>query len=253
MERRNLGIRILTNFTILGLLVSSCSSMDNRDTYLGTMAGADIGGTIGEAIGWILTDRNEGPGKAMAGSILGTVAGAVIGNQIGSKKAQKPKKRKKGEMIDDDTWYNSSNPTYQISGGENNESFSDNNNKSNSYSFNTEYCPQIGKITYQDENGDGEISAYETINVIFEVTNHSSRTRDVDLNVCEDLSKNTKPSLVCSPTTTTTLAAGEAIRYKAKVFLKRRVKESYIQVIASAKFKDGTEADRNLRIKCADR
>lgn len=263
MKRKNTGTRFLAALTALGVLAASCSSTDNRDTYLGTMAGADIGGTVGEAIGWILTDRHDGPGKAMAGSILGTVAGAVIGNRIGAKSAENKSKKKKKQKgyDDDDTWYGS-RPSYQTSGGQDAEpdkygqsathSYNMNGND-HSYSFNRENCPQIGKVTYQDEDGDGRFSAYETINVIYEVTNNSSQSREVELTVREETDPKSKPHLVCSPTTTTTLAAGETIRYKAKVFLKERTKEPCLKIRANARFKDGTENGRSLQIRCAER
>ena len=53
---------------------------------MGTMAGAEIGGVIGEALGWMSTSRHDGPGKAMLGSIVGTVAGAAIGNALTKEK-----------------------------------------------------------------------------------------------------------------------------------------------------------------------
>ena len=61
--------------------IASCDISSSRN-YMGTMAGAEIGGVIGEAMGWMSTSRHDGPGKAMLGSIIGTVAGAAIGNAI---------------------------------------------------------------------------------------------------------------------------------------------------------------------------
>jgi len=220
------------------ILLSSCYSTSSRG-YLGTMAGAEIGGTIGEAIGWISTSRHDGPGKAMLGSVIGTVAGAVIGHKMatqGQTSSTERVNRKRNtqtyEQRNDQNVYET--PDFQTGGG-----YSDVPATSNGLS--------IGNVSFQDENGDGKFSQYETINVIYEVTNHTNRTQEVQLSI--DNPAYAK-EIAFSPVNTTTIQAGKTIRYKAKAFRKSTLKADYVDIQVFAKSADAGSATASLRVRC---
>ncbi len=248
-----------TNFCLLALSAAllaggmgSCATSSPQG-YLGTMAGAEIGGTIGEAIGWLSTNRHDGPGKAMLGSIVGTVAGAIIGNHIAAQSEKSDTRRHDGKKYSDNT--SSYYPDYQTEGGYD-------ASRSNAYkgkagkkatiserSFSEYGTPlTIRNVTYQDENGDGRFSRYETINVIYEVTNTASHSVEALLYIDDpEQSKN----FAYSPASTVTINPGQTIRYKAKAFCKNVPKSNYTDIRIYAQDKLGTKtAATSLRVRC---
>ena len=80
---KKIFVYFMSTVLVTGMSLSSCT-YNGYEGYLGTMAGAEIGGVIGESIGWMSTSRHHGPGNALLGGIIGTVAGAAIGNAIGN-------------------------------------------------------------------------------------------------------------------------------------------------------------------------
>lgn len=229
----------------------SCDISSSRN-YMGTMAGAEIGGVIGEALGWMSTSRHDGPGKAMLGSIVGTVAGAAIGNAMTKDNTTRTTVGRRDNVRDNRRYEEDFNPGYQIGGGGNYDGYTnrDNNNYagparggSNSYSFLT-----IGNVSYQDEDGDGRISRNETINIIYEVTNTSKNAvDDVELKI-ETIDGD--KYFAVSPSTSVKIAAGECIRYKAKAFCKSRPSKSPAQfkLLASSRYAGTTSTILQIRV-----
>lgn len=224
-----LGVMLIGSMSLTG-----CDITSSRN-YLGTMAGAEIGGVIGEALGWMSTDRHDGPGKAMLGSIVGTVAGAAIGNYVTKDKDNDKNKDEydygnRNELSKAYGYEDGYNVGYQTGGG---------SDLSKSMS--------ISNVQYQDEDGDGRFSRNETVNVIFEVRNDSRMTlRDVELKV--EAVNNTK-CFVFSPASVVTIQAGETIRYKAKVFCKSKPLDSTTVFKVSANSKSGDKAFSELQIR----
>ena len=224
-------------------MLAGCDISSSRN-YLGTMAGAEIGGVVGEALGWMSTSRHDGPGKAMLGSVIGTVAGAAIGNSITKDHKEQPEVRvgRSNRDYNGVSTYGRSDVDYQTGGG-----YSDYNDRNygNDRNYNggipadrlraggRTYSPlTIAGLTYQDEDGDGRISRNETINIIYEVTNTSSQRCDgVELRV--DAVGNEK-AFALSPATTISMAPHETIRYKAKAFCKSRTSSSTVTFTVSA-------------------
>jgi len=236
--------------------ITSCETMDSR-SYLGTMAGAEIGGTIGEALGWMSTSRHDGPGKAMLGSIIGTVAGAAIGNVLTSPKSKKEAKAKRYDEYSDYNDYSSQRREdyndYQTGGGY--DSYNNNYNSSrqtkknrkdqdNSYAYNNGMLT-ISKVSYQDEDGDGRISRYETVNVIYEVTNHGQSSANVVLSV--DDPENGR-HFAFSPSNSVDMRPGETVRYKAKIFCKSKPSSGYANVRVYARSQTAGAASSSVRI-----
>lgn len=231
--------------------VMSCDISSSRN-YMGTMAGAEIGGVIGEALGWMSTSRHEGPGKAMLGTIVGTVAGAAIGNAItkDSNNNRVVSSGRRDNVRSNNRYQEDFNPGYQIGGG-GNEGYTNRDNSnyagqiqggSNSYSFLT-----IGNVTYQDEDGDGRINRNETINIIYEVTNTSrNAVDDVELKI-EALDGD--KYFAVSPSNSVKIAAGECIRYKAKAFCKSKPSKSPAQFKLSASSRYAGSTSTILQIK----
>ncbi|MBO4564794.1 MAG: hypothetical protein J5720_05115 [Bacteroidaceae bacterium] len=229
----------------------SCDISSSRN-YMGTMAGAEIGGVIGEALGWMSTSRHEGPGKAMLGTIVGTVAGAAIGNAITKDNQTQTVRVGRRDNVRDNVRYEEDyNPGYQIGGGSNYDGYTNRQNNyagpsyggSNSYSFLT-----ISNVTYQDEDGDGRINRNETINIIYEVTNTSKNpVDDVELKI-EALDGD--KYFAVSPSNTAKIAAGECIRYKAKAFCKSIPSKSPTQfkLSASSRYAGSTSTILQIRM-----
>ena len=223
-------------------LLTSCDISSSRN-YMGTMAGAEIGGVIGEALGWMSTDRHDGPGKAMLGSVIGTIAGAAIGNAITKDKTETVTT---SARRDDDLY--AGQPTqggYQTGGGYGgnyNYGNEPTNRQGNSYSN-----LSIAGITYQDEDGDGRFSRNETINIIYEVTNHSRTACTVELKV-EALTD--ARSFVLSPSNTVKIGPQETIRYKAKAFCKNRISAgtSTFKLIANSSTAGNASAQLQIRM-----
>lgn len=239
---------LLSSILLAGTL-TSCDNMDTR-TYLGTMAGAEIGGTIGEAIGWMSTSRHSGPGKAMLGSVIGTVAGAVIGNQL-----SKPKTSTR-EYNDEYAYERQGN--YQTGGGY--ESDYTSRNYSSTYKAprtssrrgngtaynNTGSQLSIRNLTYQDEDGDGRFGRGETINVIYEVTNNGQTPAQVELVIDDPTHPN---NFAFSPANNVTIQPGQTIRYKAKAFCQSRPKTRTCDLIVYAKSITHGNATGTMRVK----
>lgn len=244
----------LSSIILVGSL-TSCDSMDTR-SYLGTMAGAEIGGTIGEAIGWLSTSRHDGPGKAMMGSVIGTVAGAVIGNQLAKPKSSK--KSYSSDYYDNDYSYeNSSN--YQTGGGYNTDynytprssssrttsGYATRSHRGVNYN-NAGSQLSIRNLTYQDEDGDARFGRYETINVIYEVRNNGQTPAQVDLVIDDPTHPN---NFAFSPSNNVIVQPGQTIRYKAKAFCKSRPKSRTCDIIAYANSSTHGNAYASMTIK----
>ena len=186
---------------ILGSSLLGSCTYSSSSNYMGTMAGAEIGGVIGEAFGLMATHRHEGPGKAMLGLVLGTAAGAAIGNAV-----------TKDGTATGKSYHRDTYSDYQTGGGY------DSSSSYSSYGYaTTPSCLSIHNVTYQDENGDGRFSRNETINITYEIKNHGNTDlSDVVLMVEPVNAKN----IAVSPFTTVNIKAGETLRYKAKAFCK---------------------------------
>lgn len=258
------------NLSLSALLVStafSSCSYTSSGNYLGTMAGAEIGGVVGEALGWMSTDRHSGPGKAMLGSIIGTVAGAAIGNSITKDRAEEINIGRRNDMDYGNADYQTgggydSHGTYGYNEGYNRNQYGshdtyvpDSRNRSDS-KFNGRYGNgysigngdlAISHVTFEDEDGDGRISRNETVNIMYEVTNKGHRTySDVILKV--DVEDDAR-KFALSPSTTTTIAPGQTVRYKAKAFCKSRTSSGNVTFRVSANSMNGGNASANLQIR----
>ena len=229
--------------------IMSCDISSSRN-YMGTMAGAEIGGVIGEALGWMSTSRHDGPGKAMLGTIVGTVAGATIGNAVTKDNTKVVRSGRRDDTRNNIRYEDDYNPGYQIGGGSNegyNASRPGNysgpmTNHDNSYSFLT-----ISNVSYQDEDGDGKFSRNETINIIYEVTNTSKNALDDVVLKIEALVGD--KYFAVSPSNTTKIAAGERIRYKAKAFCKSKPSGSVAKFNLSASSRYGGTTSTILQVR----
>lgn len=245
---------------------TSCSSTSSTG-YLGTMAGAEIGGTIGEAIGWLSTSRHDGPGKAMLGSVIGTVAGVVIGNQVVANAEKRTDQRNGSDRESrQQPMYDSPDYGYQTGGGYQREggyqaeggyqTEGNQQTERKGYQIGQENTYTIGKsqkglsiknVRFQDEDGDGRFSRYETLNVIYEVTNESDQAVDATLAIdCPEERRN----LVFSPSTQVTIQPHKSIRYKAKVFMKNQVKSSQVKLKVSAETAMVGKSEDELSVRC---
>ena len=238
---KKIYVYAISSALMAGTVLSSCT-YSGYENYIGTMAGAEIGGIIGESIGWMNTSRHSGPGNAMLGGIIGTVAGAAIGNAIGneaaeSRRAQEREYRRHRKQRQENRRYqnNSSSDTYQY-GSYQTEGGRDYTKSSGNLI--------ISNLKYEDENGDGLINKYETINVIYEVTNPTSRDVDVTL-----ITGNNNHNFEFSPQSNATIGAGKTIRYKAKVFCKSLPRESYTDIPVSVTSSQAGSAQDYIRIK----
>lgn len=238
MKAHGIFLLSLCQAIVLGTC-TSCSSTSTQG-YLGTMAGAEIGGTIGEAIGWLSTSRHDGPGKAMLGSVIGTVAGAVVGNQVAAN-AEKRKSQSAGGGNDsrqrqEEDWGNAG---YQTGGGYQRGGTTAEPQRTGGLS--------IQHAQYQDEDGDGRFSRYETLNVIYEVRNETAQAVSARLSLD---SQEQDKCLVFSPATEVTIQPYKAIRYKAKVFMKNQVKESQVSLLMCAESDAAGRACERLVVRC---
>lgn len=245
------AIAYLSAGVILLQSLTACSS-SSSNVYLGTMAGAEIGGTIGEAIGWLSTSRHDGPGKAMLGSIIGTVAGAVIGNQVATQAEESEKSQRRDRRRDR---YEENVPDYQTEGGYDTSrgtnggyagGTSAHRDDNASYRIQSNAALQISQVSYQDEDGDGRFSRYETINVIYEVRNTSNRPLSVELSIGDSQHDS---DIAFSPKQNALIQPGKAIRYKAKAFLKNRLSDGYANISVQAYSPDAGTAVQTLKIK----
>ncbi len=252
---KKLFVYVMSSALLAGTTLSSCT-YSGYEGYLGTMAGAEIGGIIGESIGWMNTSRHSGPGNAMLGGIIGTVAGAVIGNAIGNEAAEAKqreridraerrdgRRREHDNRYERDRRYDNSNDNgnydfggFQTEGGRDSRDVRTN--------LKGEENLVISNLHYEDEDGDGRVSRYETINVIYEVTNNSSWPAQVSL-----ITGNNDPHFEYSPVSQATIEPGKSIRYKAKVFCKARLKEAYSNIPVTVRSERLGTVQDNLRIR----
>lgn len=243
---KKIFVYAISSALILGTTLTSCT-YSGYESYLGTMAGAEIGGIIGESIGWMNTSRHSGPGNAMLGGIIGTVAGAAIGNAIGNEAAESRKAQEREYRRNRRHGNEQRSRRYQ-----NNSSNSDSYNYGGGYQTEggRDYTKSasnliISNLKYEDENGDGLISKYETINVIYEITNPTSHDIDVKLAI----GNNSNHNFEFSPETQATIAAGKTIRYKAKVFCKAVPRDAYSDIPVYATSSQAGSASDAIRIK----
>ena len=257
---KNTWINIASIALITCISLNSCDFTSSRN-YMGTMAGAEIGGVVGEALGWMSTDRHDGPGKAMLGSVIGTVAGAMIGNTLTKDRPvydeapiyndnysyNEPQRNNYNR----DNYNRNYNDDYQISGGYNDDnsrrkSKYDKRNPQ-SYQYDNYSSLIIKNVYFQDEDGDGRISRNETVNIIYEVTNTSKvRYNDVVLKV-ETI--NNERNFALSPATTVDIAPGETLRYKAKAFCKSRPTANIAEFRVSANSPKAGYTSSELQIR----
>lgn len=237
---RRTWVYIVSAAMLSSTLLTSCDISSSRN-YMGTMAGAEIGGVIGEALGWMSTDRHDGPGKAMLGSVIGTVAGAAIGNALTKdRNEQQVATARRDDIYRGD---NQANGGYQTEGGyQVNGGYQANGGYNQSYSN-----LSIAGVTYQDEDGDGRFSRNETLNIIYEVTNHSSVPATVELKV---ETMNDSKNFVLSPANNVKIGPHETIRYKAKVFCKGRTSASSVKfrLLASSATAGNASAELQIRM-----
>lgn len=248
-----------TWINIASIVLLICTALNSCDftssnNYMGTMAGAEIGGVVGEALGWMSTDRHDGPGKAMLGSVIGTVAGAVIGNAITKDRPKYDNNyydNQTYEYSERDNYRRNDNDDYQTGGGYSNnyiEKKSRANRKdSHSYNYNDYSSFVIKNIYFEDEDGDGRVSRNETVNIIYEVTNTSNiYLNDVVLKVeAVDCGRN----FALSPATTVNIAPGETLRYKAKAFCKSKPSFNTATFRVSANNAKAGNASAELQIR----
>jgi len=229
--------------------IVSCDISSSRN-YMGTMAGAEIGGVIGEALGWMSTSRHDGPGKAMLGTIVGTAAGAAIGNALTKDNTTRTTASRRNNVRGNVPYEDNYNPGYQIGGGSN-EAYNINRpgnyagpmtNNDNSYSFLT-----ISNVSYQDEDGDGKFGRNETVNIIYEITNTSRN--EVDDVVLKIEALDGDKYFAVSPSNTAKIAAGERIRYKAKAFCKSKPSGNVAKFNLSASSRYAGTTSTILQIK----
>lgn len=259
MIMKNTWINIASIALITCISLNSCDFTSSRN-YMGTMAGAEIGGVVGEALGWMSTDRHDGPGKAMLGSVIGTVAGAVIGNSLTKDRPAYNNAPTYGDNYsyndqsnydyNRDNYNRNYNDDYQTSGGYNNNSVERNreyNQKNQSYQYNNNSRLAIKNVYFQDEDGDGRISRNETVNIVYEITNTSNmRYNDVVLKI-ETI--NNERNFALSPATTVSMAPGETIRYKAKAFCKSRPMSNLASFRVSASSPNAGYSSSELQIR----
>lgn len=229
---KKIFVYFMSTVLVTGMSLSSCT-YNGYEGYLGTMAGAEIGGVIGESIGWMSTSRHHGPGNALLGGIIGTVAGAAIGNAIGNDAADARRERQRR--------YRQEQHTTTYRGTSTDKAGYEYDNFSSGAGTN---ALVITNLKYEDEDGDGVISKYETINVIYEVTNTSARNVEVSL-----VTGNNNSNFEFSPETTTTIEAGSTIRYKAKVFCKSVPKNVYTEIPVYVRSSTLGNASQTLRIR----
>lgn len=248
-------INLSLSALLVSTAVSSCSYTSSGN-YLGTMAGAEIGGVVGEALGWMSTDRHSGPGRAMMGSIIGTVAGAAIGNSLTKDRAREyPEEVNIGRRNDRKYDSQGNDIGYQTGGGYDNsgrerDSYGDYGSygNRNGFSFSTSDLA-ISHVTFEDEDGDGRISRNETINIIYEISNKGHRTYD-DVVLKVDVEENEVRRFALSPSTTVSIAPGKSVRYKAKAFCKSKPTDGNVifRVSASSMTGGNTSADLQIRM-----
>ncbi len=241
---KKIFVYAISSALLIATTLSSCT-YSGYESYLGTMAGAEIGGIIGESIGWMNTSRHSGPGNAMLGGIIGTVAGAAIGNAIGNEASESRKakereyRRNRKQRHENQRYQDNSSDSYSYGGasGYQIEGGRDYTKEASSL--------VISNLKYEDENGDGLISKYETINIIYEVTNTTNR--DVEARLITG--NNSNHNFEFSPETTTTIAPGKTIRYKAKVFCKSVPKDTYSDIPVFVSSNQAGNAQQSIRIK----
>lgn len=218
------------------MLASSCSSSYQAS---GGVTGAMIGSNVGETIGF-LSGRGHFRGKnAALGSLVGMGVGAALGVGIASQveKNEAAARRQKGNSTNDyrtntDNGYYGGQD-YQIGGGSYNGSY-------NSASI------SISDLNYMDANGDGYISKGETIEVEGFITN---TTHAPIYNLVIYLSTSNPKAFTISPSLTTTLQAGQRIRYTGRIHCKKAHKNQPVNVTLNATHAGQNAVSNSLFVK----
>ena len=214
------------------ILTSSCSSSYQAAGGLtGAMIGSHVGGTIGFLSGH---GRFRGENAAL-GSLIGMGVGAILGVGVASQieEQERAEARQYGhypyDRTAEDDYYEE--PDYQTSGGVNRR---DLNNMS---------CIKVSDITYTDSNGDGYLSKGEIIEVEGYITNTSnSMLNDVVivLNVDDD------KACAVSPSLTTTLGAGQKIRYTGRIHCRKIRKDRRVTISLNTIYQGKSYTSQNL-------
>lgn len=214
------------------LLLSSCT----QTTYMGTSIGAQIGNIVGTSI------EAFGDRHGVMGSLIGTVAGAAIGYGVSSA-IENVTHKKTANQTEDNDW----------------ETSDDKDN--DGYGFDSEVIVgdpvskrdiSISNKSFYDSDGDGMISKYEIISIVFDVTNNSKTDlRSVNLNVTADRSQS--DYYLISPSKTVSLTAGQTLRYTAKVKAKANISELLrAEFVLHATASGNSDVTEVIKIKVKD-
>ncbi len=236
----------ILSISLTGSSILTGCEVSSSYNYMGTIAGAEIGGVIGESIGRMTTNYHDGPGKAMLGNIIGTVAGAAFGNTITKDKNEITQVCSDNNR--NDIYNEGCNTDYQTGGGADYSYSNIGNSKYNSDKYNNyNSILSINNVIYQDEDGNGKFGRNETVNIIYEVTNNSHQTiKDVLLAI--EAINNIK-CFALSPSNTINIGPGETIRYQAKAFCKSKPSESITNFKVSAKSSVSGKISSEMQIR----
>ena len=73
---KKIYVYAMSTALLAGSMLSSCT-YGSYESYLGTMAGGEIGGIIGESIGWMSTSRHSGPGNVASSALWPALSSAI--------------------------------------------------------------------------------------------------------------------------------------------------------------------------------
>lgn len=244
MKKLN-GKRILPLVLAGSVLVSSCTTSTQA---AGGITGAAIGSSIGESIGWLSGHGYHGRSNSAAlGSLIGMGVGAVLGVGIASAIEENEKEatnRGNNSRHDDYDYDRSYDYGYQIGGGERGA------HRRGGYQIDKEGLSStvinISELTYMDENGDGNLSKNETIEVEGYVTNTSN---SVINDIVIYMSTNDEKLYSVSPSLTTSLQPGQRIKYTGRIYCKK-VRDNSVRVTLSTLYDNQTQSsDIYIRLK----
>lgn len=230
--------KVLSTVKILlaSALLCSCASTPSYYSMSGTMAGASIGSQLGEAIGWISGGNNR-YGSSLVGRVIGTAAGAGIGYTITQKQIDNANR----QYDNDNRQYD--NGTYRTEEPVRNQSNNHNyrpttNTPKRNFRIGNAHPTrnnslQISNISYQDENGDGNISKGETCTISYEVTNNTHwLISDLVVEISEE--SFTKRYAFSPSTPNVSISPEGTIRYKANVYCKKKPNQPSVAIKLSA-------------------